>query len=450
MADYSDNFDRTNASTLGSNWTAVSGLVMPNIYSNQAAGPTGNGKPGAYWSANSFADNQYSELKATYTQAGGVLVPGPAVRILSSAKTYYSVELYCTDDGKGGVADVTLQIVKYVSGTRTVLDSVAGQSTGNIVLRLEVSGTTLTAKSGTTHGSLTTRKTATDSAIASGSAGLAFDYTLSANNVFADNWYGGDISNDVTVGLTGSAATSSKGSVGCGATLAIAGLAATLAAGTLAAGMSVGLTGSAATSGHGTVSPSGTTTVALTGFGATSASGSPAPSESLGLTGAAATGAFGSVSPPVGATVALAGLQAQSAGGSVNPGIFAIAAGGQVGVAMASSLSGQTTTASSGTPAPAMSTALSGQVATSARGSVAPSVPGIGYATGASVTAQAGTVTASGLTVAALTGASATADLGTVTPSTGAPITLTPAAGWKDSDRKRAWQRRSATTTWRP
>ena len=66
-----DDFNRTDNASLGSNWATPTGENALRISSNQAAGNAALGAGAAYWSANSFDDDQYSKCLPTGLAAGG-------------------------------------------------------------------------------------------------------------------------------------------------------------------------------------------------------------------------------------------------------------------------------------------------------------------------------------------------------------------------------------------
>lgn len=179
----SDNFNRANGS-LGANWTAITSMSGHSIAGTSYV--YGTSSNGSYWSANAFANNQYSE--ATYATGDDITV---AVRASPSAQTYYYATAYNFFDD---VDDWTyFEIYKVVGGSSTLLASsyIAGSRVSNNIytVRLTASGTTLTMYTGDATNDIretswTQRHQITDSSIASGSAG----FIASANA-----WWGGDL-----------------------------------------------------------------------------------------------------------------------------------------------------------------------------------------------------------------------------------------------------------------
>ena len=70
-ASVSDNFNRANSSSLGSNWTSVPGWSAPRITSNAVACVTEGNEADAYWSGTfSWTAAQYSQIQITTLPAG--------------------------------------------------------------------------------------------------------------------------------------------------------------------------------------------------------------------------------------------------------------------------------------------------------------------------------------------------------------------------------------------
>ncbi len=123
------------------------------------------------------------------------------------------------------------------------------------------------------------------------------------------------IANDVTLSLTGVAATASAGTLAPSISYTMSGAVGTASAGTPVASVSLQAAGAAATSSPGTLSDA--ITVALTGAAATSAPGnvSAVSGVVLALTGVAGTASPGTVAPA--ADYELAGLSVTSIAGSL-------------------------------------------------------------------------------------------------------------------------------------
>ena len=166
-----DDFNRADASTLGTNWTLSKNTW--GIDTNRAK-PTAVDNCRAFWNADTFGNDQYSQAKVV------------------SATNYFGVVVRCS--GSGGtennyhwVAGTGFTgINKVINGSETQLQALDALSTDNDVIRLEVSGTTLQAyRNGSTYGT-----SVTDSAVASGSAGL---FGFAAVTPFLDDWEGGNL-----------------------------------------------------------------------------------------------------------------------------------------------------------------------------------------------------------------------------------------------------------------
>lgn len=290
-----DDFDRANENPLGNGvWSAPSGVNPCKIVSNAATASVNDGNDNvSYYSGVSWPNDQYSEITI-----GAFCCP--VVRVASGAATYY----LAADDGAGNIL-----IYKRVAGTYTQIGTGAGSFGAGQVARLEANGTTIRCLVNGVQ-----KATCTDSAIASGSAGVLTETT---NTVTA--WAGGDFSSGGTVALTGQAATASAGTLAPSSSKALTGQAATASAGTLAPSSSKGLTGQAASSAPGTLAPS--LSVPLTGLQATMGQGTLTPLGDAGatLTGQAASSAAGTLAPS--SSVPLAGAQATMAQGTLTPNV---------------------------------------------------------------------------------------------------------------------------------
>lgn len=170
--------------------------------------------------------------------------------------------------------------------------------------------------------------------------------------------------------------------------------------------VTVGLTGVAASAAIGAIGVA--LAVGLSGAGATGSTGGLSPNTTVGIIGSAATGAVGTVSAGSNVTVALTGVSSATAVGSV-------------GSARSVAVAGVASATAVGTPAPGTARGITGNAATSGAGSV-------GVATsvalaGAQAAGGVGTVTTGSDVTAALTGVSASASVGTVGPNTARALT---------------------------
>jgi hypothetical protein len=186
----SDNFNRADGA-LGSNWTRRAGEAGSNVvYGNAARAGAATGWSGDLWTANTFNDNQFAEALVTPSGANGG--PGVVVRGSTSLNSCYFAQAW-----EHATNGPTLALYKIVSGTLTQLGGLMVGGTippaAPFILRLEVSGTTLTVKTGTTHGTYNVQATVTDSAIASGIPGIRTYNDAGTPIGRVDNWYGGDL-----------------------------------------------------------------------------------------------------------------------------------------------------------------------------------------------------------------------------------------------------------------
>ncbi len=120
-----DDFNRADGG-LGSNWSSSIGSMS--IVSNKVN--YGSGVNAAYWSANSFTADQYSEITFSGTAESLTQCDGPAARANGSGDFYWVVK--CSDN--------VLYVQRVIGGTPTLLTSCLDAVTTNDVLRLEVSG----------------------------------------------------------------------------------------------------------------------------------------------------------------------------------------------------------------------------------------------------------------------------------------------------------------------
>jgi len=102
-------------------------------------------------------------------------------------------------------------------------------------------------------------------------------------------------------------------------TIALTGVAASAAVGLVGVALAVALTGNAATGAVGTVTPSIGVVASLTGVAATSAVGTLGDTHTIALTGPSATGAVGTVSPSISGplTLPITGVSATGAVGTL-------------------------------------------------------------------------------------------------------------------------------------
>lgn len=166
----------TSLTTYSANWTINNGSFV--INTNGLIGATSVDDSLAHWNADVFSNDQYSQLTIAAIVSGGY--PGPAVRVPASGKTAYFIQ---SDSADG------LYMYKMVAGVETQLGGTGAVVVANDVLRLEVSGTTLTPKKNGTL--IATPGTQTDSTLTSGSAGIDIYDNLTGARV--DDWSGGNL-----------------------------------------------------------------------------------------------------------------------------------------------------------------------------------------------------------------------------------------------------------------
>jgi hypothetical protein len=139
----------------------------------------------AFDNSNTYSNAQYAQQTIVSGLASAANYAIACVRCSGTGATKNNY--YLATDGVNGTTHTS--IGKYVSGAQTELLplSPAAAFTSGDVMRITVSGTTLTAyKNGVAIGSTT------DSSLASGAAGCGM-YNQSANNILLDTWQGGNV-----------------------------------------------------------------------------------------------------------------------------------------------------------------------------------------------------------------------------------------------------------------
>lgn len=174
MTTYSDNFNRSNSTSLGSPWVDVTGGW--GVLSNGAYTPN-NADNFSYYN-NTTANDQYS--KATFVNLGASGTNdyiGVGARI-SAGPTGYM--LYVNPLGAGWVVQAAPSFSTIMSGSDTF--------TSGDTVELRAVGTTITFyKNSVSIGSTT------DASIASGFAGLDTFTGNDTARTWFDNWEGGDV-----------------------------------------------------------------------------------------------------------------------------------------------------------------------------------------------------------------------------------------------------------------
>ena len=168
MASATDNFNRA---SLGSNWTLALNTVVTNA-SATFTGNTLNAHSLAYWSADTFGPEQFSQAKVSVLATPSRM--GPGVRISTNNGYYISASVDQT------------RVFKIVSGTATQLGSDYTAAAANDILRIVVSGSLLYIyQAGVLLAQIS------DTALTSGSPGIG-TYNNSADSR-GDDWEGGDL-----------------------------------------------------------------------------------------------------------------------------------------------------------------------------------------------------------------------------------------------------------------
>lgn len=175
-----DSFTRADNADLGADWSAVGSESAWAIATNKAAPSSQFSDCSEVYVSGSFADDQYAQgVLGTITTDAAGQGPGVLVRGTTAARTYYGV--VCSTQGT--------ELRKLSGGVHSALATDATIWANGDVVRLEVSGTTLTVKrNGVTISALTTP----DATIASGRPGLNFS-SSSTTACTIDDWEGGDL-----------------------------------------------------------------------------------------------------------------------------------------------------------------------------------------------------------------------------------------------------------------
>lgn len=170
-----DDFNRADAGTLGANWTDQKGSI--DIVSNQAK-TSADAEEYAFYSAETFPDDQYSQVVAAGVGASAGM--GPSVR---ASGTNPTANLYLLLWASSGGAQ---GLYKNVGGSVSLLQSITGALSANDVLYLQASGSTIRAKKNGTQ--LGTDQA--DGSLTSGSPGIYNNQNASIQAIF-DDWQGG-------------------------------------------------------------------------------------------------------------------------------------------------------------------------------------------------------------------------------------------------------------------
>lgn len=168
----------TSLPTYSGSWTVNNGAFA--IRSNNVGGSSAGNECGARWNADTFNNDQYSQATLIGVPSTAAAI-GPACRVATGgAATYYGVYY------DGGASPSRGFLFKMVAGTWTQIGTNISGVALNSVIKIDASSTTITA-----YDDGVSVKSGTDSAIASGSAGLtAYGADSTATE---DNWEGGNL-----------------------------------------------------------------------------------------------------------------------------------------------------------------------------------------------------------------------------------------------------------------
>jgi len=170
----SDDFNRANNASLGSNWTTRDGLGSFSISSNQASSTTDNSA--AYYNAVSFPADQWSQCTVASPGGADNSGAGPAIRQNTSGVDS-GYDCYTWSGGAG--------VWLANGGSYTKIASLTGTVANGSVVYMEAQGTTITVKvGGTSIGSFT------NGTLSTGKPGIQYGQGGSNDNL--DNWSGGD------------------------------------------------------------------------------------------------------------------------------------------------------------------------------------------------------------------------------------------------------------------
>jgi uncharacterized protein YjdB len=181
-ASYTDAFTGT-AGALAGTWTQqrTSGTI------NRTGGGLARGSIGAkdlfaFWSANNFNNDQYSQVRITGGLSSGSQYVQIIVRASGTGDGAYRNYLFYTD-GVAGAGHT--EVAKNINGSQITIRSFATTFAAGDIIKISAVGTTITCyKNGVALGSIT------DSSLPSGSAGVG----VYGSTVTVDDWEGGSLS----------------------------------------------------------------------------------------------------------------------------------------------------------------------------------------------------------------------------------------------------------------
>lgn len=181
-ASYTEAFTGT-AGALSGSWTQqrTSGTI------NRTGGGLGRGSIGskdlfAFWSANTFNNDQYSQVRITGGLSSGAQYVQIIVRASGTGDGVYRNYLFYTD-GMAGAGHT--EVAKNINGSQTTIRSFPTTFAAGDVMKISAVGTTITCyKNDVALGSIT------DSSLPGGSAGVG----VYGSTVTVDDWEGGSLS----------------------------------------------------------------------------------------------------------------------------------------------------------------------------------------------------------------------------------------------------------------
>jgi hypothetical protein len=181
MATRTDSFDRTNSSSIGSDWAEDVGDVA--IVSNNLTRSSGTNYAKTRWVGAAMDSSNYS-VEVVARSANSSEAVGPAGRLAaSSTNTYYAYIIF------GGDA---AYLVEITAGGETILDTGSAITANtNYTLRLEVEGSTIR---GYLNGVLDV--SATDTSLSSGPPGIA--WYGSGSGTYVTTWTASDLASGTT------------------------------------------------------------------------------------------------------------------------------------------------------------------------------------------------------------------------------------------------------------
>jgi len=171
-----DNFNRADENPLAGNWTTAPGAFAGlKIVSNAVDAVTGGEDCAAYWNADAFSTDHYTQLTSGSTASS---TKGPAVRV----RTATQLDMYLWSLNISG----TNSIQKIVNDAFTLLLTTNITFISTDVMKLAVSGSTLTVyKNDVSQG------TVTNTALTTGVSGMFADSGGAGRQL--DNWQADDV-----------------------------------------------------------------------------------------------------------------------------------------------------------------------------------------------------------------------------------------------------------------